>query len=187
MPTDLQSVPHPIIGYVGSMFHRHHDLDLLLSIAERQPGWSLVFIGPTDNSGNDPETQCKVDLLRARPNVCFLGAKPYRELPGYLCHFDVCISVYKEIKLNDSASSLKLLVYLAAGKPVVTTNTGGASRFRDAVHTASDPESFVAKIEQCLAEHSQEMANAQRRIAAENAWEKKGDEIWAIIERHIET
>lgn len=68
IPEDIKPIPHPIIGYVGTVNSTRLDSDLLLQIAEERPVYSFVFTGPED----EVFSQHPIHRL---PNVYFLGKK----------------------------------------------------------------------------------------------------------------
>ncbi|MGH2351747.1 MAG: hypothetical protein ACRDJN_09055, partial [Chloroflexota bacterium] len=82
IPADLKAVPRPRIGFFGVIDERI-DLPLLDAVAHAHPAWQLIMLGPV----------VKIDPaeLPVRPNIHYLGQKHYRELPGYVKGFDVCM------------------------------------------------------------------------------------------------
>jgi glycosyltransferase involved in cell wall biosynthesis len=102
----------PVVGYVGGI-HRHLDVDLLGSVAERRPDWTLVLLGPLQQS-------CEA-LLR-RPNVRHLGAKAHDELASYIAGFDAAVVPYVRNSQTETVIPAKIGEYLAMGKPVVSTD-----------------------------------------------------------------
>jgi glycosyltransferase involved in cell wall biosynthesis len=143
LPAELLDLPRPIIGYYGVLDERI-DFELIAYLAELKPDWSLVLIGPV--------AKIERDALPRRPNIHYLGTKPYTELPAYLGHFDVAIMPFA---LNDATrfiSPTKTLEYLAGGRPVVSTPVRDVmALYGELVEIADSPPAFVAAIERCLA------------------------------------
>ena len=111
-PADQRQISAPRIGYCGVIDERV-DLGLLDYLATRRPQWQFVMLGPV----------AKIDLasLPRHPNIHYLGAKSYDELPVYLSGWDVALLPFA---LNDATryiSPTKTPEYLAAGRPVVST------------------------------------------------------------------
>src|SRR5262249_14486569 len=79
-PADIAEIPRPVLGYVGAADWYTMDAALIERVARLRPNWHWVFIGAKSNS---------VQLIA--PNIHFLGAKPYSELPRYYRHIDVCV------------------------------------------------------------------------------------------------
>jgi UDP-galactopyranose mutase len=144
-PPDQAPIPRPRLGFHGVIDERM-DLDLVAEVAERRPDWHLVFIGPVVKI--DPRT------LPRRPNLHYLGMKPYAELPSYLAGWDVAMMPFA---LNESTrfiSPTKTPEYLAGGKPVVSTPiTDVVHPYGELglVHIAHGPEEFVLRTEEALA------------------------------------
>jgi teichuronic acid biosynthesis glycosyltransferase TuaH len=108
-------LPRPIAGLIGHLSSRI-DIELLTSIVSA--GCSLLLVGPVDSSW-EPERFAK---LIALPNVRWVGPVPFERLPAYLSVMDVGVTPYVESPFNLASFPLKTLEYLAAGKPVVSTD-----------------------------------------------------------------
>lgn len=122
MPSDVEPIPGPIVGYAGKM-QEMFDVDLMSYIVAQLPDANFIFIGQELNSD-------WVKPLWQYRNTHYLGDKPYTQLPNYLAAFDVCIIPYNQQRQH-GVDPIKFYEYLAMGKPVVTTNIGGVSLFRD--------------------------------------------------------
>ncbi len=72
-PLDLRDIPHPRVGYTGTL-KATLDWALLFELAERHPDWQLVLVGPCKDAASG--THERLERLRTRPNVHWLGAKP---------------------------------------------------------------------------------------------------------------
>ena len=66
----------------------------------------------------------KIDpaTLPRRPNIHYLGMKPYDELPAYLAGWDVALLPFARNEATRFISPTKTPEYLAAGRPVVSTS-----------------------------------------------------------------
>jgi UDP-galactopyranose mutase len=141
---DQTHLPHPRLGYFGVIDERI-DLGLLASLADSRPEWSLVMIGPVVKI--DPSS------LPRRPNIFYLGKKPYEDLPYYLAGWDVALMPFA---LNDATryiSPTKTPEYLAGGRPVVSTNIRDVRRsygHLEGVLIAQSPREFVEACENAL-------------------------------------
>ena len=111
-------------------------------LAEQRPRWTFLLIG-------------RVAVLEAqlprRPNIRFIGKRPYESLPAYGKQFDVAVIPYRQTKFNFHANPLKLREYLAMGKPVVTVSTPETDKYADVVEIAHSREDFLAKLDLVLA------------------------------------
>ena len=140
-PADQASIRGLKIGFYGVIDERF-EIELIREIAEQQPDWQIVLIGPV----------VKIDesTLPRNKNIHYMGSKSYAELPAYLSGWDTALIPFA---LNESTrfiSPTKTPEYLAAGIPVVSTPirdvvktygvnklaqiASGADDFVDAIH-----------------------------------------------------
>lgn len=166
VPDDLASIPHPRIGFFGVIDERA-DIELLGMAAALRPDWHFVMLGPVLKI--DPN-----DLPR-RDNLHYLGRKEYRDLPGYVKGFDVCMMPFA---LNDATkfiSPTKTLEYMAAHKPIVSTPVADVvGSYTGAVGIAGTAEEFVQEIQKALAETGearQQRIQRERGILERNSWD----------------
>ncbi len=164
-PREIRELPRPVIGYIGAV-SSWFDQDMMRAAALAHPDWSLVLIGPvdTDTAG-----------LKELPNVRLLGHRSYSDLPAYLSSFDAAVIPFKINELTLGVNPVKLYEYLAAGKPVVSSDLPEVRPFRPLAAIAGDPGEFVRKIEEELSADSAEKAVARARAAALNSWEARAD------------
>jgi len=142
-------VPEPRIGFCGVLDERL-DLPLIAALAAAQPAWQFIFAGPV----------CKIDpaSLPSGPNVHYLGACAYDELPRLMSHWQVGWMPFAINEATRFISPTKTPEYLAAGLPVVS------SPIRDVVRTWGD-DGFVS-----IAGTTQEFRSAlTEQLAARSA------------------
>ena len=180
-PEDVAQLRHPIIGYSGHISVRL-DLPLVTEIARRRPDWSLALVGTVWERGCEEELQ----VLRALPNVHFLGQKAPEQVPQYICAFDACLIPYRQGEEAYHSSPIKLYEYLAAGKPVVGIDIPALDGFRAVVHVADSPETFVRSLEAALREDGSTLVKERRRLAAANTWERRVEQISTAIQTRLE-
>lgn len=56
--------------------------------------------------------------------VIFTGSVNHRDIPDYVAAADICVAPFKETKVSCCKSPLKIVEYLASGKPVVASLVG---------------------------------------------------------------
>jgi len=170
-------IPGPRLGFFGVIDERL-DAELLARIADAEPGWQIVMVGPV----------VKIDPARLpqRPNIHWLGQQPYELLPQLVAGWDVCLMPFA---LNDSTrfiSPTKTLEYMAAAKPVVSTGVRDVrAMFSDVVTIAADADAFVEGCRAALAESPQ---RRNERIAEMTScvWRYSWDETAEAVHRAIE-
>jgi teichuronic acid biosynthesis glycosyltransferase TuaH len=169
-------LPRPVAGFVGHLSERI-DLALLDTIAWR--GTSLLLVGPR---------QATYDLRRLgplleRPNVRWIGGRPYDDLPRYMQAIDVGIVPYTHSAFNQASFPLKVLEYLAAGRSVVATDLP-AIRWLDTdlVAVADEPEAFADAVDAAAATARDAALVARRReLARAHDWSGRVETIARAI------
>jgi glycosyltransferase involved in cell wall biosynthesis len=166
VPPDLDALPRPRIGFFGVIDERT-DLELLRRSSELRPQYQFVMLGPVVKI--DPAELPRVE------NLHYLGQKQYRELPGYVKGFDVCMMPFA---LNDATkfiSPTKTLEYMAAHKPIVSTPVADVvGSYAEAVAICRTAEEFVAAIDRALAETPQQREDRitrEKQILERNSWD----------------
>lgn len=175
VPADVR-LHRPIAGFVGHLNARI-DLGLLEAVAGR--GLSLLLVGPRER-GFEP---ARLDELLTRPNVLWLGPKPFRELPAYLAPMDVGLVPYADSPFNQASFPLKTLDYLAAGKPVVATDLA-AMHWLGTHHvtvTAGAPAFATAAVELAGRPASPQDAAARQAFAAGHSWKVRAEDFARLL------
>jgi glycosyltransferase involved in cell wall biosynthesis len=169
-PADLQSIPHPRIGYVGRI-KEQLDLALLTNLAQRHREWSFVLVGPHDSIG---DRVALLQQLAQMPNVYHLGSKVVSELPAYTQHLDVCLLCYEVNDYTKFIYPLKLHEYLASGRPVVGSPIRSLHDFAQVIRLARTTDEWSQAIQDSLspAASSAEQVEARRHIARQHDWDR---------------
>jgi glycosyltransferase involved in cell wall biosynthesis len=182
-PADLEEIPHPRIGYTGSL-KRMINWSLLQALSGSHPEWSFVFVGPTLDH---PEIKGTLAALSRRRNVHFLGAKPSDATPGYVQHFDVCIMPYRLDDYTKYIYPLKLHEYLAGGKPVVAAPIPALEAFKQVIALGEGSDEWSRAITQALSgtENTPARTAARRDIARMHDWDILVERIAGILARRL--
>ena len=175
IPKDIQTIPHPIIGYIGALLTVRLDIDIIIQIAQSKADWSIVLVGPEDED-------FKNSILHQLPNVHFLGNKKGKELPAYLNAFDVSINPQKLNPLTIGNYPRKIDEYLAMGKITVATKTEAMSVFKKHVYLAENKEDYVHLIEKGLQDNTAQKTEDRIRFAQEHTWENNVKAIYQYIQ-----
>jgi glycosyltransferase involved in cell wall biosynthesis len=168
VPADLAALPHPRLGFYGTL-RDWVDFELLAQVARARPTWQLVLLG---------QELCDTSVIKGLPNVHLLGQKPHRELPAYCKGFDVGIIPYRIDERMKFVNPLKLREYLSAGLPVVSTPVPEVRRYPQLAEIAADPDEFIAACERALVAGSAAQ-RATRSAAMTN-------ETWAARVAYVE-
>lgn len=178
MPRELTGVPRPIIGYYGVIDERV-DLDLLAYIAQVRPDWSLVVVGPISRIGEEE--------LPMAPNLYYPGMKSYDELPAYLAFFNVTILPFLLNEATRYLSPTKVLEYIAAHKPVVSTPIQDVrALYSPVVYIANTPAEFVDLIEKALQESPADRRPGEDKLLDLYTWESLAERIHSLIQARLD-
>jgi GT2 family glycosyltransferase/glycosyltransferase involved in cell wall biosynthesis len=136
------------VGYYGAIAH-WFDANLVELLARKHPEWKFVLAGAI--------TQQRIKYQLKLDNVELLGEIPYAKLPEILSALDLCLIPFQVNALTLATNPVKLYEYLAAGKPVLTTDL-------PEIHAIIEDE-------------------VQRRIefAKNNQWEARGHDLKSFI------
>ena len=153
----------PIAGYYGAIA-RWMDYDLLTEVARRREDWSFLLIGPAydQSAKNRP--------LFSLPNVEWVTAQPYQDLPRWLQSFDVAMIPFLINDITISTSPLKLFEFLAGGKPVVCSRMPEVVAFSE-VRSYRDADGMSKALDLALADSKDpEVRNRLRHRGEEHSW-----------------
>lgn len=175
VPSDLAVIPTPRLAVVG-LHDSRLDVDALEALAEADPSWQIVLIGPVKPG------QVDTDRLRRYRNIHLLGQKPRQEVPRYLKGVAVALIPYRLNELTRNIFPLKLYEYLAAGLPVVAAALPELAPFAGVVSLATQSEQYPALVREALADDSSQVRAARVTFAAGETWEARVEEISRLVE-----
>jgi teichuronic acid biosynthesis glycosyltransferase TuaH len=174
LPDDV-TIALPAAGLVGHISER---IDLRFLEATAATGCPILLVGPRPPTFDDRRFRELID----RPNVHWVGPKPFDELPSYMRVIGVGLLPYRDTAFNRASFPLKLLEYLAAGRPVVATDLPAVRTLGPEVRIGRDPHEFASEVERALAEPGNAAAMAARRaLAASRSWPVVADRFAAAI------
>ncbi|MDA1101092.1 MAG: glycosyltransferase family 4 protein [Proteobacteria bacterium] len=166
------------VGYVGVM-GRQEGLHYLLAAVDHlvhgQGRQDIQFLC----IGDGPERPHLMDLARQlgiADYVSFPGRLPDGEMVAALCAADLCVNSDDANDLNDKSTMLKIMEYMALGKPIVQFDlTEGRVSAQDAASYAkpNDPVDLGAKITALLGDPDARHrmgALGRARVEKELAW-----------------
>ena len=163
-----------VLGYFGVVDERL-DYDLISRLAQSNPAWHIVMVGPT----------CKVDpaSLPQHPNLHWLGRREYADLPAYTKGWDVCLMPFALNEATEYINPTKALEYMATGRPIVSTPVPDVvSNFSRVVKISRSTDDFISLCRtECLTP-DEEAVERGIEMARENQWET----IVQKLEGHIE-
>jgi glycosyltransferase involved in cell wall biosynthesis len=177
---DQASVPHPRLGFYGVIDERF-DTDLIKQVAAARPDWQIVLVGPVVKI--DPK-----DLPQAA-NIHYMGQRNYDDLPKFLAGWDVCLLPFALNESTKFISPTKVLEYMAAELPSVSTPiTDVKVPYGDVVAIADTPEKFIAACERMLNMTEDQQAALKERmraIVANTSWDKTAQTMHHLIQTTV--
>jgi GT2 family glycosyltransferase len=175
IPSDLEGVPRPRLGYAGTLHSARLDVDLLVRAAQLRPSWAFVFLGP-----NLLEPKDKSRLLTL-PNVHYLGPRPHSAVRSYLEGLDVCLVPHLITDFTQSLDPLKLYEYLAAGRPIVATALGNSPDLQPHIALGTTAAQLVEQAEREIVTNSPARVAARRAVVAHATWSSRAATIEALL------
>ena len=167
LPTDLQNIPRPIVGYTGNISAWRIDANIIRHIAASLPQYSIVLVGPVDR-------EFRRDELEKFPNIHFLGSKQPDQLAQYVHHFDICINPQILNDITRGNYPRKVDEYLAMGKPVVATATEAMKMFEPYTFLCSNGDEYVNSIRSIVERpelNNGDMQEQRKQFALSHTWE----------------
>jgi len=117
-------VDNKLILYMGSLL-KYRRLDLLLEAFNRirAENFKLILAGP--RTGNIEYLNDLIEKLNLKGSIILLPWLPYSLVPSLIYSCDVCVDPWPRGGVEYFQVSLKIVEYMAAGKPVLVINTKG--------------------------------------------------------------
>ncbi len=175
VPEEMKDLPRPLLGMYGTLAP-WVDSDLLVQVARAFPQASVVLIG----------TRTDFPLPENVPNLHWLGARRYAELPRYAAHFDVGLIPFRRNELTTYVNPLKLLEYLALGLPVVSTPLPDVSRFAEHVYIGESTGDFILKVRLALDDKATARREQRVALAARENWETRLQTVLQHVEKALD-
>jgi glycosyltransferase involved in cell wall biosynthesis len=190
----LQLQDKIVIGFVGSFqFFSHLEgfIDLTRSLCQQFPKLVFLFVGESDAAAALRQFSRAEGLEQ---QFLFTGTVAHAAVPRYLSLMDIVISPYRGDYLF-YGSSMKLLEYMAAGKPVLATALGQIKELiQDGVNgMLNDPDdwaSMARKLAILINDRQlrhQLGAKARRTIEQGWTWDHQGQRLAKLLAQAIST
>jgi glycosyltransferase involved in cell wall biosynthesis len=180
-----------LVGYVGTMSIQE-GLDILIDVAAHVKNLGRNDIQFTCVGGGPGLTGLR-EMTKDKgleDMLNFTGRVPDQELLDILSTADVCVNPDKPCQMNDISTMIKIMEYMALGKPIVQFDlkegrfsAGEASLYSDCRNQVAD---FAAKILWLLdrpAERTRMGEFGRKRVSEELAWEYSVPNLLAAYER----
>jgi glycosyltransferase involved in cell wall biosynthesis len=180
-----------LVGYVGNM-STQEGLDLLLEVALHIKNLGRCDVHFTCVGGGPglAGLQQVVQDKGLQDMVNFTGRIPYEQLLEILSTADVCVNPDKPCKMNDISTMIKIMEYMALGKPIVQFNLkeGRFSAMEASLYADNDigVKDFAAKILLLLGDTDTRTRMGEfgrRRIEGALAWDYSVQNLLSAYQR----
>jgi glycosyltransferase involved in cell wall biosynthesis len=181
-----------IVGYIGCIEFYLDMLPLLKAIKrlDKYHNVKLLLVGSRLRTKTVEKVLGQIKRLGIEKNVIWLDFVPYRQVPGYIAAMDICTIPFDlNYKTAYYSAPIKLLEYLALGKPVLTTSVPEIRYMaKEYVHFVKTEQDYMMTIEQYMKQHDEYLEHAQRgkELARQFLWSKIAREYRCLLETAIE-
>lgn len=163
---EYNDMPRPRLGFCGVIDERI-DLALVAAVAGAHPEWQISMVGPV--------VGIAAEELPQAPNLHFLGARLYAELPRHYAAWDVSLLPYALNEATRFICPTRTLEAMAAEHPIVSTPIRDvAIPYEDIVRLGAGPAGFIRACEDAVASgpvDRAQRAERMRTILAHTSWD----------------
>ncbi len=183
-----------LVGYVGTMSVQE-GLDILLDVALhiKNLGRSDIHFTCIGGGPGLPALRQMVVDKNLQDTVNFTGRVSDADLLEILSTADVCVNPDKPCEMNDISTMIKIMEYMALGKPIVQFDLKEGRFSAGEASLYSDPKNQVADFAKnilWLVDHPEERKRmgefGRKRVENELAWEYSVKNLLAAYDRAFE-
>lgn len=162
-----------IIGYYGALAS-WFDYDLVTKLAKKYTDIAFVLIGIKYDTSFDKSKI--VDI----PNIKYLGAVDYKNLPSYAHYFDIAWIPFVINEITLATNPIKVFEYMALDKYIITSALPECTKYKS-VNIANNFEDFCKLINNYRVNFNNEYRALLKQEAEYNSWEHKAEEILNLL------
>jgi glycosyltransferase involved in cell wall biosynthesis len=188
---DLKYGKPYLVGYVGNMSIQE-GLDTLLNVALylKNQGRNDVHFTCVGGGPGLASLRRMVEEKGLQDSVNFTGRISDKDLLEVLSTADVCVNPDKPCEMNDISTMIKIMEYMALGKPIVqfSSTEGKFSAQESSLYSSGEVEDFAAKIQWLLdnpAERDRMGEFGKQRVQTALAWQYSVPSLLAAYERAL--
>jgi glycosyltransferase involved in cell wall biosynthesis len=159
--------------YLGGI-DRRIDVNMLRDAAARLPDWRFRVIGPAERA--------PLRVLEGVPNIELPGQVSPAEAPALIASAAVCLLPYAQTDFNRTLFPVKLIHYMAAGRPIATAPVEAIAPFREVVELGEGGAGFADAIKRAAASDGPEDRRHRQERAGDFSWESRTD----LLEAHLD-
>lgn len=175
----------PIVLYAGRFFN-WKGLEILPQAAAENLSIRWQIVG---GEGKDFKRLVKE---RLPANFFFAGSRPHKEMSLWFAAADalLVLGTVRDIQSYRYTSPMKLFEYLAAGRPIIASNTPAIREIvsdKEATFYTPDDAQDLARVVQHTVTHGAELAlqtTAAQRLAEASSWRARAERIVQFIQEN---
>jgi glycosyltransferase involved in cell wall biosynthesis len=177
----------PIAIYTGTIPHGN-DMDMAVRAVADTPGLRWVIVA---SGGGIPALKQSIEAAGIAARVEWHAFMPYDALIERLVAADIALYPYRDTNINRAKCSGKIMDYMAAARPIVTSDVGMNRAYLEHGHSAlltrpGDATAFSAALRELLTNPAQAAAlgaAAQARIWDLFGWDARIGELIDVYAR----
>ncbi len=182
-----------LVGYVGNMSEQE-GLDILLDVALHLKNMGRRDIHFTCVGGGPglPGLQQMVRDKHLEDTVNFTGRIPFKDLLDILSTADICVNPDKPCEMNDISTMIKIMEYMALGKPIVQFDFKEGKFSAQEASLYADTKDQVQDFAKCILwlidnpDERKKMGDfGRRRTEQQLAWKHSVPHLLAAYERAL--
>ncbi|BAF60763.1 glycosyltransferase [Pelotomaculum thermopropionicum SI] len=172
---EIKEMQRPRFIYIGGL-NKKLCLDFIIELAKYFQNGSVILVGPRTDD-------IKIPSLG---NIYQFPKQMYVNLAGFLKEADAGLVPYFSDDYSGAMHPAKLNEYLSFGLPIVATATPELKRLSEIwgngyFYLGNSAEEFVRAADKAIAEDNVKMRQKRLKMALENTWEKRINELNEII------
>ncbi len=131
-----------LVLYVGQL-HGAQYVDLFINAANHvlktMPDLTFMIVG---EGFLEDKLKRLTQNLKIENKVIFTGSVSHNEVPFYMAAASVGVASFKDTEVTRCKSPLKIVEYLASGKPIVSSDVGETRKMLDGAGLLVEPDSY---------------------------------------------
>lgn len=159
--------------YLGGV-DRRVDAELLAGTARLLSDWRVIVAGPVEPA--------QLAVLRGVPNIELPGRVPPADAPQLMGSAAVCLMPYAKDDFSRTIFPVKLIHYLAVGRPVAAVPIEAIAEFGDVIEFGEGIQGFADAVLRAAAADDEDARTRRRERVAAFSWENR----LRTLEAHLE-
>jgi len=172
--------------FAGRLYYLEELIKAARYVVKKYPDAVFLIIGDEDKD----EYQVMVQGEGLEKNFRFVGFVPHEEIPAYIVGAKIGVNVFPDEPYYASAQPLKILEYMALGKPVVATKLPGTAEIvqhgsQGFLYDAKDCQQFANYIMELLEDEElrKRMGKEGVLTASKYSWNAIGERLLKVLEQ----